>query len=129
MLSGTDAGSVIDAEPKHYDSEYDLTQFVFPGGELWVPGRYERSSRGVRLRIAARDVSLCMSKPDNTTILNIITAEVDEVHRSASASALIRLRAGDDFLLAQVTRRSVARLDLKKGDRLFAQVKSVTVKR
>jgi ABC-type molybdate transport system ATPase subunit len=31
-------------------------------------------------------------------------------------------------VLAQVTRRSVKRLELKHGDHVFAQVKSVTVR-
>ncbi len=129
MLSGADAGAVIEAQPQGYDEEYDLTQFDFSGGELWVPGRYDMTVHSVRLRIAAHDVSLCRAKPESTTILNVIAAEVEEIQQSKGASALIRLRVGRDYLLAKVTRRSVARLDLKKGDRLFAQVKSVTVKR
>ena len=36
--------------------------------------------------------------------------------------------AGNQSLLARVTNRSVGRLDLKTGDRVFAQLKSVTVR-
>jgi molybdopterin-binding protein len=35
---------------------------------------------------------------------------------------------GNQALLAQVTRRSAARLELREGERVFAQVKSVTVR-
>lgn len=128
MLSGTNAGSVIEAKPWRYDRDYDLTQFNFTGGELSVPGRYDRTAGSVRLRIAARDVSICLSRPDDTTILNVLAAEIDDVQTSGPASAVVRLVLGTDYLLALVTRRSVARLDLKKGDQVFAQVKSVTVR-
>ncbi|MBU2678005.1 MAG: molybdenum ABC transporter ATP-binding protein [Gammaproteobacteria bacterium] len=129
MLSGRNAGSVIEAKPQSYDRDYDLTKFGFSGGTLYVPGQYESKKGDVRLRIAANDVSICLAYPENTTILNVLEAEVDDVRHSGGASALVRLSIGADFLLAQITRRSLARLDLKTGDRVFAQVKSVTVRR
>jgi len=129
MLSGPNAGSVIEATPAHYDSDYDLTQFGFSGGELFVPGQYDTNADFVRLRISASDVSLCLTRPEKTTILNILPAKVDEVGDAGPSSALVRLVIGSDKLLARITRRSATRLDLKKGDSVFAQVKSVTVKR
>lgn len=129
MLSGSNAGSVIDAKPWRYDRDFDLTKFNFSGGELIVPGRYDTDAGRVRLRIAAQDVSICLDRPDDTTILNVIPAEVDDLQTSGSSSVLVRLVSGTDYLLALVTRRSVARLDLKKGDPVFAQVKSMTVRR
>lgn len=129
MLSGSNAGSVIDASPQRYDSVYNLTELGFSGGVLAVPGRYEARERSVRLRIAAQDVSICLSRPNATTILNVLAAEVDDVQPVGPSSALVRLAVGTEYLLALITRRSVARLDLKKGDQVFAQVKSVTVRR
>lgn len=129
MLSGRNAGTVIDAIPGRYDTDYDLTHFRFSGGELSVPGQYDSSTPNLRLRIAASDVSICLAQPEKTTVLNIIAAEIDDVQAASSSSTLVRLAVGTDYLLALVTRRSVARLDLKTGDRVFAQVKSVTVRR
>jgi molybdate transport system ATP-binding protein len=129
LLSGGNAGCVIDARPQRYDKAFNLTELAFSGGVLTVPGRYETRGRNVRLRIAAHDVSLCLSRPDGTTILNVIESRIDDIKDVGSSSALVRFVAGDDYLLAMVTRRSVARLDLKRGDTVFAQVKSVTVKR
>jgi molybdate transport system ATP-binding protein len=54
---------------------------------------------------------------------------VDEVQPTGPSTDLVRLAVGDDYLLAQVTRLSVTRLDLKRGDPVFAQIKSVTVRR
>ncbi len=129
LLSGSNAGCVVDARPQRFDKAFNLTELAFSGGVLTVPGRYESRDRSVRLRIAAQDVSLCLSRPDGTTILNVFEATVDDVRTVGQSSSLVRLAAGDDYLLALITRRSVARLDLKTGDRVFAQVKSVTVRR
>ncbi|MGB5335622.1 MAG: molybdenum ABC transporter ATP-binding protein [Woeseiaceae bacterium] len=129
MLSGSNAGCVVDASAQRYDSTFNLTEMAFSGGVLTVPGHYADRNRKVRLRIAAHDVSLCLSRPDGTTILNVIEARIDDIENVGSSSALVRLAAGDDFMLAMITRRSVARLDLNRGDQVFAQVKSVTVRR
>ena len=129
ILYGRNAGTVIQAMPERYDADYDLTRFRFSGGELLVPGHYDVNTPNLRLRIAASDVSLCVTPPQQTTILNILPAEVDDIQPTGPSTDLVRLAVGDDFFLAQVTRLSVARLDLKKGDQVFAQVKSVTVRR
>lgn len=128
LLDGGNAGCVIDAWPQRFDKAFNLTELAFSGGVLTVPGRYEMRDRSVRLRIAAQDVSLCLSRPDGTTILNVIESRIDEINDVGPSSALVRLAAGDDYLLAMITRRSVSRLDLTIGDRVFAQVKSVTVR-
>ncbi|MBT8087242.1 MAG: molybdenum ABC transporter ATP-binding protein, partial [Gammaproteobacteria bacterium] len=58
MLSGRNAGAVVDARPAQYDSDFDLTEFHFSGGKLLAPGRYGQNLSTARLRIAASDVSL-----------------------------------------------------------------------
>lgn len=129
ILYGRNAGTVIQAMPERYDADYDLTRFRYSGGELLVPGHYAANTPNLRLRIAASDVSVCVTRPQQTSILNILPAEVDDIQPTGPSTDLVRLAVGDDILLAQVTRLSVARLDLKKGDQVFAQVKSVTVRR
>ena len=129
ILYGRNAGTAIQAMPERYDADYDLTHFRFSGGELLVPGHYDVNTPNLRLRIAASDVSLCVTRPQQTTVLNILPAEVDDIQPTGPSTDLVRVAVGDEFLLAQVTRLSVARLDLKKGDQVFAQVKSMTVRR
>jgi len=129
MLTGRNAGAVINARPIRYDSDYDLTQFRFSGGELLVPGEFDSTIPNMRLRIAASDVSICRTRPQKTSILNVLPAEIDDLQPTGPATNLVRLTVGDDLLVAEVTRRSVTNLDLGKGDQVFAQVKSVTVRR
>ena len=82
----------------------------------------------MRLRISAHDVSIIRERPVQTTILNVLCALVEEIHPVDRAIALVRLGVGNQNLLAQVTNRSINRLQLTPGERVFAQVKSVTVR-
>jgi molybdate transport system ATP-binding protein len=110
------------------DHEDGLTRFDFSDGDIWVPGEFAAGRNPLRLRIAASDVSITRERPTQTTILNVLRATVEEVRPIDKAVALVRLGLGNQVLLAQVTNRSAARLELAEGDRVFAQVKSVTVR-
>lgn len=126
VLSGRNAGVVLWANP--IEHEDGLTRFDFGDGNIWVPGEFGTGGGPLRLRIAAGDVSIARERPGATTILNILRATVEEVHSVDTATALVRLGVGNQSLLARVTNRSVRRLDLKPGERVFAQLKSVTVR-
>lgn len=127
QLSGRNAGALIEAMPVRYDQEYDLTLFRFSGGELWAPGRF--TADAVRLRIRASDVSLSRVAAESSTILNILSAEIEASHAETASTQLLRLKLGTDHLVARITRRSMDELRLKSGDSVFAQIKSVTVRR
>jgi len=127
QLGGRNAGAVIDAVPTRYDEAFDLTLFSFSGGEIWAPGRHE--SPGSRLRISASDVSLSRVAAASSTILNILPATIEATAAESAATELVRLRLGEDRLIARITRRSLQQLELKVGDEVYAQIKSVIVRR
>ena len=126
VLSGRNAGAVLWAIP--VDQQDGLTKFDFGDGDIWVPGRFEPGRNPLRLRVSASDVSITRERPVNTTILNVMRATIEEIHFVDEAIALVRMGVGHQDLLARVTNRSVNRLELKPGERVFAQVKSVTVR-
>ncbi len=127
-LGGDQAGSVIQGRADSYDAEDDLTRLTFSGGSFWVPGKAGASGAALRIRIRANDVSLCRVKPEQSTILNVVPAVIDKMPFADSASVLVRLLLGSERIVARVTQRSVRELDLKPGDEVFAQIKSVTVR-
>jgi molybdate transport system ATP-binding protein len=127
QLGGRNAGAVIEATQMRYDEEFDLTLFGFAGGEIWVAGSYELQN--VRLRISASDVSLCRVAAESTTILNTLPAVIEATAAENASTMLVRLRLREQALVARITRRSLQRLELCVGDEVFAQIKSVTVRR
>ena len=129
ILSGEQAGSVIQGTAQSYDEKDDLTCLQFSGGALWVPGRASVDGFPLRLRIRANDVSLCRARPEQSTILNIVPAVIEAIQPDRGPSRLVRLILGNDRIVARVTRRSIRELDLDVGDEVYAQIKSVAVRR
>lgn len=129
MLAGDEAGSVIDGVVTGYDGDDDLTTLRYSGGELLVPGKIADSNARLRLRIRAIDVSLCLEPPASTTILNIVPATIEALCDDDGPSVLVRLASGNDRIVARVTRRSCRQLGLEPGRRVYAQIKSVAVRR
>jgi len=112
---------------RRHDPEFGLTELDVAGHSLVVnqlpgpPGQHHR------VRIPARDVSVCREKPAGTSILNILPVTISEIEQSGDARTLLRLALGSQYLLARITRRSVTELGLKVGDRVYAQIKSAAL--
>ena len=128
VIADDEAGTVIRAEIKSFDSGDALTLATFSGGDLLLAGEHGKTGASLRVRIRANDVSLCLRKPGDSTILNILPAIVEEVLDSGGASKLVRLTVGNDRLLSRVTRRSADTLGLRPGVNVYAQIKSVAVR-
>jgi molybdate transport system ATP-binding protein len=122
-----DATSVLEATVSGHDEEYRLTRLAFAGGELVLARQPVAAGSQVRLRLAARDVSLTLARQSGTSILNILPVTVDGISLSDEAQVTIRLLAGGVPLLARITRKSAAELGLQAGMEVFAQVKGIAL--
>lgn len=129
LLSGEEAGSVIRGTISGYDNEYDLTHLAFSGGEILVPGRIGETGDARRIRIRASDISLCRDRPEQSTMLNILPAIIEEIQPASGPMLLLRLKLGSDRMIARITRRSCDKLTLRKGDELLAQIKAVAIRK
>ena len=127
LAHGGDAEALIEASVAGHDDEYDLTHLDFSGGRFTVTRKALPVGHSVRLRVAARDVSLTLEHQSGTSILNIFPATIDEITPEGSAQVTVRLVAGGVPLLSRVTRKSAALLDLKPGKSVYAQAKSVAL--
>ncbi|MBL8387250.1 MAG: molybdenum ABC transporter ATP-binding protein [Hydrogenophaga sp.] len=126
---GEDAGVVLDGVVAERDLRWHLARVDFPGGHLWVRDGGQAHGAAVRVRILARDVSLALAPTADTSLLNSLPAVVEQIaDESHPALALCRLRVGDgSSLLARLTRRSAAALDLQPGQAVWAQIKAVAL--
>ncbi len=127
LLGGEEAGAIIHAEAIDRDVGDGLTKIAVDGIEMWVPGAYEIGAP-LRLRIRANDVSLSREDPGASTVLNVLPASIESIRDDGESCALVQLAIGSGQVLSRITRRSRALLDLKPGDRVLAQIKSVAVK-
>ncbi len=122
-----EAEALVSAVVAGLDDVHHLALLDSAAGRLSVVGDGTAPGTRVRLRIAARDVSLALHAPEATSILNIVPAAVVEVAPTGAAQATVRLDANGVALLARVTRKSAEVLGLRPGLAVFAQVKSVAI--
>jgi molybdate transport system ATP-binding protein len=122
-----DAAAAVDAVVAGHDEEFGLSYLDFPGGRITTPRQPFASGHAVRVRILAKDVSLALDLPKRTSILNIFPARVAEIVEHNPAQLLVSLTVGEARLLARITRKSAALLDLQPGMEVYAQVKGVAL--
>jgi molybdate transport system ATP-binding protein len=125
---GEDVGVVLEAMVAERDVAWHLARVDFPGGSLWVRDGGQSVGQAVRVRILARDVSIALQPVTGTSIQNCLAATVDQLADDHHpASTLVRLQVGRSPLLARLTRRSAARLGLRPGVPVWAQIKAVAL--
>lgn len=110
------------------DLQNHVAQLSFAGARLWVRDQGIAIGTVVRLRILARDVSLALTVPENSTIQNYIQGIIESIQAFVHPSqALVRVRCAQDVVLATVTHRSLNRLGLNVGSPVWCQVKSAAL--
>lgn len=136
LARGDAAMSVFMGQATGY-SPADLLQVVaVDGGELLLPRARQHSlphGTRVRLHIQARDVSLSLMKPEQTSVLNILPATVEQVTDDTPGQVLVSLRLGatgdGGRLLSRISHLSARRLGIAPGQRVYAQIKGVAMVR
>jgi molybdate transport system ATP-binding protein len=124
---GEDAGAILDGVVGEVDATWHLVRVDFAGGSLWTRDQGLAVGRRVRIRVLARDVSLA-ADPGTSSIQNVLQGEVDAVSDDDHPGlVLVRMRVGPSLVLARLTRRAAAALDVAPGRQLWLQVKSVAL--
>ncbi len=125
---GEDAGVVLRAVVVERDHAWHLARVEFPGGSLWVRDAGHALGHAVRVRILARDVSIALAPVAGVSIQNCLPATVEQMAQDYHlALSLLRLRIGESPLLARLTRRSAAGLNLEPGKPVWVQIKAVAL--
>ncbi|MFT4149506.1 MAG: molybdenum ABC transporter ATP-binding protein [Paracoccaceae bacterium] len=124
-LTPREAGALLVATVEEAEGD-GLTRLSSPGGPLFLPGVEAPPGTRLRLRIPAQEVILSRERPQGLSALNILSGTVAEVVEEGG-NAMVRIAMADQSLLARVTRRSVAALNLAPGAAVHAIVKSVAL--
>jgi molybdate transport system ATP-binding protein len=122
------AGSVLLGTVIGHDPRYHLSYLAVSGGQLAISQRQATIGQSIRVRIEARDVSLALQPPHQSSITNVLPARVIDISDDPDpAQRLVRLDLDGKPLLARITRRSEEQLGIVPGTRLYAQIKSVAL--
>ena len=128
-MAGFDSASAfLDGHVAGHDDSFHLTYVEVDGNRFAVPREDLEIGRRARVQVHARDVSLSLAAHHDTSILNILPAQILDTHDLDPSQLLVRLGLEDgQTLLARITRRSGVALGLKEDMLLYAQVKSVAL--
>jgi len=123
-----DAGALVEGVVTAVDAAYGLLQLEAAGGSVYVAHEPLALGTRLRLRILARDVSLSLQRPVDSSVLNQLQATVAALWPAHTpAHVIVKLDAGGTAMLARITRRSCDALALEQGKPVWAQVKAAAL--
>lgn len=127
---GEDVSSVLEATVAERDSQWHLARMAFAGGSLWTRDTNLAVGSRVRVRVLARDVSLAQEKPSESSIQNVLHGRIDAIADDDHLGlALVRVQVGEVLLVARLTKRALANLNISIDQPIWVQVKSVALLR
>ncbi|MCV2889343.1 molybdenum ABC transporter ATP-binding protein [Ruegeria aquimaris] len=107
--------------------EDGLCELDAGGVRLFLPGSVHPVGTALRLRVAAQEVILSRARPEGLSALNILPGTVVQIRSGEGPGALVSIRTQAGTVLARITRRSAAALDLNVGTECHAVIKSVAI--
>ncbi|RYY12715.1 MAG: molybdenum ABC transporter ATP-binding protein, partial [Alphaproteobacteria bacterium] len=124
-----EAGAALSARVESHDRAFALTRLATAAGPLDLPLVDRPVGSSLRILVSARDVTLSLQRPEQTSALNILAGTVAEIGPLSAADPIVEVRldcAGAN-LVVRLTRRSLTELALRPGLPVFAAVKSVAL--
>ena len=127
-IDDQDTSAILTARVVSKDLPWQLAELACDDITIWTADNDLAIDQTVRLRIAARDVSVSTSKPLNTSIQNQITGLITAIENDRHPShALVTIGCGKTQLFARVTRKAVHTLGLSVEQKVWAQIKAVAL--
>lgn len=124
-----EAGAVLSGVVETIDAVHRLATIRLSDFQLIVPTAQVEAGATVRLHIPERDVMVATMRPEGLSALNIVEGRVASIEADGEGMVRVRIRCGDDIVLARITALSAERLALKLEEPVFAVVKTVALER
>ncbi|MBZ0072383.1 MAG: molybdenum ABC transporter ATP-binding protein [Gammaproteobacteria bacterium] len=121
------AAAILEGHVVAVEESFGLTWVDTSAGRIALAVGGLAIGTALRLRIAARDVSLALRAPADTSILNCLPARVTAIVGHDPAQIMVHLQAGGAPLLARITRKSREQLGIGVGAQVHALIKSVAL--
>lgn len=122
-----DIDNLVLARLVSHDAAYGLSILESDLGQFSVATLDKKIGSSVRLIVSARDISLTLERQQDTSILNIFSAQVEQLQELDDTLMLVKLCANNSSVLAKITRKSAHNLQLKLGLKVYCQAKTVSL--
>ncbi len=127
LAQDREAATVWQVHIAEHESDYHLTRVQFDGGSLSLSLVEAEIGSPLRVQIYARDVSIALTEPSATSILNVLPAVIKQITEGRDSQAVVQLKVGQQLLLAHITRKSLLMLGLRIGMSVFVQIKGTSI--
>lgn len=127
LIGVREAGAVLTGRVTEVNAGTGLSRVSFAGGAMVLPGRVGRVGQAVRLRIPAQDVIIARTAPESLSAMNVWPMQIVEISQGVGPGVAVVLAAGEDRIIARITRASAQRLELAPGQNVFAILKATAV--
>ncbi|MEG3618010.1 molybdenum ABC transporter ATP-binding protein [Magnetovibrio sp. PR-2] len=131
-----EAGAVLLPTVFQHLEDVQLTKLDLLGHDIFVPGLDLAPGTPLRLRVRARDISVALNKPQQTSLLNMLPGTVCEIEQCSGPQLTIAIEitpkeaaASSHRLLARITQKSLKDLGIVVGTPVWAMIKSVAIDR
>lgn len=118
--------SVLRVQVLKQHPDYPMTALSLGDQHIWVSRINHPVKTPLRIRIASADVSLALQPPHNTSIRNILPAQVVEL-MEVGEQVEVKLRIGISELWARISPWARDELGIRPEQWLYAQIKSVSI--
>ena len=118
--------SVLRVQVLEQHPDYPMTALSLGDQHIWVSRVNQPLKTVLRIRIASADVSLALQPPQNTSIRNILPAQVVEL-LEIDDQVEVKLRIGISELWARISPWARDELGIRPDQWLYAQIKSVSI--
>ena len=125
-LGAREAGAVLAARVVRHHAD-GLTELEAGGAALFLPRVDRPEGADLRVRIAAHDVIVARGRPDGLSALNILPGRVQTLRAGTGPGALLAVDTQAGRVLARITARAAAALDLAPGTQVHLVIKAVAV--
>lgn len=131
--SFSDKSALFKGEVVAQNDTYGLTKVALTKEHyLWVQRTEAAVGEAVRLRVRANDVSIALSRAQNTSIRNILPCTIKTIAHGGKGTPrqsveVVLALGGQCELIATITQWAVDDLQLRVGQSVYAQIKGVSV--
>ncbi|MBS9430816.1 molybdenum ABC transporter ATP-binding protein ModC [Photorhabdus akhurstii] len=120
--------SILNVSMVEHHNRYEMTAVALADQALWLPKMDVQPGTDLRIRIDASDVSLVLEPPRGSSIRNILAVKVVEFFDD-NGHVDVKLVLSGHYLWARITPWARDELNLRSGQWLYAQIKSVSLNR
>ncbi len=122
-------GFLVTATVTEKDEQWGLADATFNAGKIIVRDTGLAIGQEIKIYILAKDVSVTLSKHQDSSMLNVLPAKIDAITESQqdAGAVLVSLIIGQTSFLAKITKRSSSLLALTVGQNIWLQIKTVAL--